>query len=150
MDGRAKPGHERAGSGRIRAENAAAPRRRRIARICAAFAVIALSAAASPHIGAGHEAMVEVAATSATVTIDHHAFAPGAQTIAVGTTVTWKNVDDTPHTVTDKNRAFRSSGLDTGDSFSHTFTTAGDYTYFCSLHPFMVGEIVVKPVGKSP
>ena len=127
-----------------------APRRRRIARLSAAVAVIALAAAALPDRGAGREAMVKVAATSATVTIDHHAFAPAALTIAVGTTVIWKNADDTPHTVTDKSGGFRSEGLDTGDSFSHTFTTAGDYTYFCSLHPFMVGEIVVKPAGKSP
>ena len=119
-------------------------RRRRIARLSAAVATIALSTLALPDLGAGHEAMVELAAKSITVTIDHHAFAPGAQTIAVGTTVTWKNVDDTPHTVTDKNGGFRSAGLDTGDSFSHTFTTPGDYTYFCSLHPFMVGKIVVK------
>jgi plastocyanin len=128
----------------------AAPRRRRIARLCAAVSVIALSAVALPDLGAGHEVMVKVAASSATVTIDHHAFAPAALTIAAGTTVTWKNADDTAHTVTDKNGVFRSSGLDNGDSFSHTFTTAGDYSYFCSLHPFMVGEIVVKPAGKSP
>ena len=124
--------------------------RRRIAGACAAVAVVALSTAALPDLGAGHEATVKVAASSTTVTIDHHAFVPAALTIAVGTTVTWKNADDTPHTVTDRNRGFRSEGLDTGDSFSHTFTTAGDYTYFCSLHPFMVGEIVVKPAGKSP
>jgi plastocyanin len=126
-----------------------APRRRRIARFATAVTLIALSTAALPDRGTGHEAMVEVAATGATVTIDHHAFAPAALTIAVGTTVIWKNADDTPHTVTEKNRAFRSEGLDTGDSFTHTFTTPGDYTYFCSLHPFMVGEIVVKPAGKS-
>jgi plastocyanin len=128
----------------------AAPRRRRIARLCAAVAAVALSTAALPDRGTGHEAMVKVAASSTTVTIDHHAFAPAALTIALGTTVTWKNADDTPHTVTEKNRTFHSQGLDTGDSFSHTFTTAGDYTYFCSLHPFMVGEIVVKPAGRSP
>jgi plastocyanin len=120
------------------------PWRRRIAAACAAAAVVALSTAALPDPAMGHEAMVEVAATSATVTIDQHAFAPAALTVAVGTTVTWKNADDTPHTVTDKNGVFRSSGLDNGDSFSHTFATPGDYTYFCSLHPFMVGKIVVK------
>jgi plastocyanin len=126
------------------------PPRWRIARLGAAVAVIALVAAARPELGAGHEAMVKVAATNATVTIAQHAFAPAALTIAVGTTVTWKNADDTPHTVTDKNQSFRSAGLDNGDSFSHTFMTPGDYTYFCSLHPFMVGEIIVKPAGKSP
>src|SRR5262249_34953957 len=101
----------------------AAPRRRRIARLGAAAAVILLSTAALPDLGAGHEAMVKVAASRVTVTIDHHAFAPSALTIAVGTTVIWKNADDTPHTVTDKSGGFRSSGLDTGDSFSHTFAT---------------------------
>jgi plastocyanin len=126
----------------------AAPRRRWIARLCATAAVMALSTAVLPDRGAGHETMVKVAATRATVTIDHHAFAPAALTIAVGTTVSWKNADDTPHTVRARNQAFASGALDTGDSFSHTFTTPGDYTYFCSLHPFMVGEIVVKPAGK--
>ena len=122
--------------------------RRRIVGLGAAAAAIALSTAARPELGASHEGMAHVAAQSATVTIDHHAFAPAALTIAVGTTVTWKNADDTPHTVTDRNGGFRSAALDTGDSFSHSFTTPGDYAYFCSLHPFMVGEIVVTPAGK--
>jgi plastocyanin len=120
------------------------------ARLCAAAAVIALSTAAPPNIGAGHDAMVEVAASAATVTIDHHAFMPAALTITAGTTVTWKNADDTPHTVRGPNQAFASAALDNGDSFSYTFLTPGAFGYFCSLHPFMVGEIVVKPAGTSP
>jgi plastocyanin len=111
------------------------PRRRRIGRL---FGLAALAAACC----SGASAAKEV-----TVTIDHHAFMPARLEIAAGTTVTWKNADDTPHTVRARNQAFASAALDTGDSFSHTFATPGDYAYSCSLHPFMVGEIVVTPAG---
>ena len=58
-------------------------------------------------------------------------------------TVTWKNHDDIPHTVVSAGK-FRSKALDTDDSFSFTFTSAGDYKYFCSLHPHMTGMIKVE------
>jgi plastocyanin len=78
-----------------------------------------------------------------TVTIDNFTFTPAELTVKVGTTVTWKNHDDIPHTVTSAGK-FRSKALDTDDSFSFTFTTAGDYEYFCSLHPHMTGLIKVE------
>jgi amicyanin len=81
----------------------------------------------------------------AKVTIDNFTFAPAELTVSVGTTVTWDNHDDIPHTVVEKNKLFRSKALDTDDSYSFTFTSAGTYDYFCSLHPHMVGKIIVKP-----
>jgi len=77
------------------------------------------------------------------VTIDNFTFSPVELTVKVGTTVTWKNHDDIPHTVVSAGK-FRSKTLDTDDSFSFTFTAAGDYKYFCSLHPHMTGTIKVE------
>ena len=78
------------------------------------------------------------------VTIDHFTFAPQELTVAVGTTVKFINHDDIPHTVVEKNLSFRSKALDTDDSYSYTFATARSFDYFCSLHPHMVGKIIVK------
>jgi len=77
------------------------------------------------------------------VMIDNFTFEPAQLTIKVGTTVTWKNRDDIPHTVVSAGK-FRSKTLDTDDSFSFTFTAAGEYKYFCSLHPHMTGMITVE------
>ncbi|MBS0532065.1 MAG: cupredoxin family copper-binding protein [Proteobacteria bacterium] len=76
-------------------------------------------------------------------TIDNFTFEPAQLTVKVGTTVTWKNSDDIPHTVVSAGK-FRSKALDTDDSYSFTFTSTGDYKYFCSLHPHMVGMIKVE------
>jgi plastocyanin len=62
----------------------------------------------------------------------------------VGTTVKFVNHDDIPHTVVEKKLSFRSKALDTDDAYSYTFATAGSFDYFCSLHPHMVGKIIVK------
>jgi plastocyanin len=59
--------------------------------------------------------------------------------------VTWKNEDDSPHRIGDKNRTFKSAALDTDDTFSHTFSAPGEYPYICTIHPYMVGKIIVKP-----
>lgn len=84
-------------------------------------------------------------ASKANVTIDNFTFGPEELDIPVGTTVTWVNHDDIPHSVVENDKAFRSKALDTDDSYSFTFTTAGTFRYFCGLHPHMVGKIVVKP-----
>lgn len=112
-------------------------------RLLGAVGAISLIAAA------GGAAEVEVAANPATIVIDNHAYAPAALTVAAGTTVTWKNDDDTAHNVRATDKAFASGALDTDDSYSHTFTQPGEYVYFCTLHPYMVGKIVVKPAGSS-
>jgi plastocyanin len=91
-------------------------------------------------------AAASAAAQDATnvVTIDNFTFTPPELTVAVGTTVKWVNHDDIPHVVVNKDKAFRSKALDTDDSFSYTFASAGTFDYFCALHPHMVGKVIVK------
>ena len=90
-------------------------------------------------------------AADAEVTIDNFTFSPQTLTIKAGTKVTWTNRDDIPHIVASTTKAFRSPALDTDDSYSFTFTTAGSYEYFCSLHPHMTGTIVVQAAaGPAP
>ncbi len=81
---------------------------------------------------------------AATVKISNLTFGPQAITITAGTTVTWTNDDDLPHTVVATDKSFRSKPLDTGDRFSFTFAKPGAYAYFCSIHPMMTGKVVVK------
>jgi plastocyanin len=83
-------------------------------------------------------------AADATVTIDNFTFEPQRLTVKAGTTVTWANQDDIPHTVASDTKLFKSKALDTDDKFSFTFATPGVYDYFCSMHPHMTGEIVVE------
>jgi len=125
-----------------------APRRRRIALVLGAVGVTALLAAALPKLTAAGEAVVQAAASPATIDIDNFAFAPATLTVAAGTTVTWKNEDDSPHRIGDKNGTFKSAALDTDDTFSHTFAAPGEYPYICTIHPYMAGKIIVKPAGK--
>jgi amicyanin len=77
--------------------------------------------------------------------IDNFKFEPDTITVPVGTTVTWENKDDIPHTVVSTDGAFRSAALDTEDTFSFTFNKAGTFEYFCSLHPYMKAKVVVAP-----
>jgi plastocyanin len=84
------------------------------------------------------------------VRIANFTFSPREVTVPVGTTVTWTNHDDVPHVVASVDDEFKKSGaLDTGDSFSHRFTTAGTFVYFCSIHPHMTGKILVKWKGSA-
>jgi plastocyanin len=96
----------------------------------------------APSAGAG-------AQTSAAVQIDNFHYTPPTLIVAPGTTVTWKNDDDSPHSVREKDGKFKSAALDTDDTFSQTFATPGEYEYFCSIHPYMTGKIVVKSAGSS-
>ena len=79
------------------------------------------------------------------VKIDNFVFAPNTVTVPVGTTLNWTNRDDIPHNVVAVAGAFRSPALDTEDKFSFTFNTAGTFDYFCSLHSFMKGRVIVTP-----
>ena len=85
----------------------------------------------------------------AMVKIDNFTFAPQKLTVKAGTTITWVNEDDIPHTVVATTLAFRSHALDTDDKFTFTFATPGTYEYFCSLHPHMTGTIVVEAAEKG-
>jgi plastocyanin len=124
-----------------------APRRRRIGLVLGAVGVTALLAAALPELTSAGQPVVAAAASPAAVTIDNFAFAPATLTVPAGTTVTWKNEDDSPHRIGDKNGTFKSAALDTDDTFSHTFAAPGEYPYICTIHPYMVGKIIVKPAG---
>jgi plastocyanin len=81
---------------------------------------------------------------AAAVSIDNFTFKAPVLTVKPGTTVTWTNGDDIPHTVVSKDGLFKSKVLDTGDKFSFTFAKPGQFGYFCSIHPHMTGTIVVK------
>jgi plastocyanin len=88
-------------------------------------------------------------AKSASIQIDNFHYTPAMLVVAPGTTITWKNDDDSPHSVREKDGKFKSAALDTDDTFSQTFAAPGEYEYFCSIHPYMTGKIVVKPADKS-
>jgi plastocyanin len=78
------------------------------------------------------------------VKIDNFSFRPQTVTVPVGGTVTWTNRDDTPHTVVSTEGVFKSKVRDTDEKFSYTFTKAGKYPYYCSVHPKMTGRIIVQ------
>ena len=83
-------------------------------------------------------------AANVAVKIDNFVFGPQAITVPVGTTVTWTNSDDIPHTAVSTDGVFKSKVMDTDEKFSYTFTKAGTYSYYCSVHPKMTGQVVVK------
>lgn len=77
------------------------------------------------------------------VSIDGFAFVPATLTVKAGTTVTWTNRDEEPHTVASSDGSFHSPGMGTGATFTHTFSAAGTFDYVCSIHPTMHGSVVV-------
>jgi plastocyanin len=85
-------------------------------------------------------------AQSKSVAISNFAFDPPSLTVERGTRVVWTNRDEEPHTVTsaDANAPFKSQGLDTDETFSYVFDKPGTYKYFCTIHPHMVGQIIVR------
>jgi plastocyanin len=102
-------------------------------------------------LGAGLACVVAPLAAqtkSTEVTIDNFVFSPQKLTIKAGTTVTWTNRDDIPHVVAAPGK-FKSKVMDTDESYSFTFTTPGEYSYFCSLHPHMTATIVVEAATGS-
>ncbi len=77
------------------------------------------------------------------IVLDNFTFQPGTAAVPVGSTITWTNHDDVPHTIVSTERMFKSPVLDTDGQFTHQFDAPGTYKYFCSIHPKMTGEIVV-------
>jgi len=112
--------------------------RRFLARAAVALAACGVLAAAAIHSIA--------ASPSRTVELDiaKFAFTPKEVTVAPGTKVVWINRDETPHTVASNDRSFASKGLDTDDKFEHTFDKEGDFSYICTVHPFMTGVVHVR------
>jgi|SRR5580692_6123585 plastocyanin len=86
----------------------------------------------------------QASAANVAVKIDNFFFGPQVITVPVGTTVTWTNSDDIPHTAVSTDGVFKSKVMDTDEKFSYTFTRAGTYSYYCSVHPKMTGQVVVK------
>ena len=89
-------------------------------------------------------ANAEPSAAAAAVKIDNFVFGPQTLTVPVGTTVTWTNSDDIPHTSVSTEGVFKSKVLDTDEKFSCTFTKPGTYPYYCTIHPKMTGKVVVQ------
>ena len=83
------------------------------------------------------------------IVIENFSFEPATLTIKAGTTVTWVNHDDEPHTATATDKRFNSKTLDNGDRFSQEFNAPGVYNYYCALHPKMTGKIIVKYRGAN-
>jgi plastocyanin len=81
---------------------------------------------------------------TAVVKIDNFVFGPQTLTVPVGTTVTWTNSDDIPHTTVSTDEVFKSKVMDRDENFSFKFTKAGTYSYYCSVHPKMTGKVVVQ------
>lgn len=106
------------------------------------LAVLALAVAV---VGTPSVLAAEAAAGRVQVAIRHFAFSPKTLTVDAGTRVVWTNQDEEPHTVTSAGGRFASSAaLDTGDRHAVTFSRPGTYAYYCSIHPMMVGTVVVK------
>jgi len=85
-----------------------------------------------------------VEASSAEIKIDNFTFSPRTLVVRKGTRITWTNRDDIPHTIVENSRLFRSNVLDTGENFTFTPTQPGTYKYYCSIHPRMTAELMVR------
>jgi plastocyanin len=100
-------------------------------------------AAAAAHAEAPAPAAQPAVASSA-VTIDNFSFMPAAIKVKAGTTVTWTNSDEEPHSVVSSEEPMRSKTLaGPNNTFTHTFSTPGTYHYNCGIHPFMHGSVEV-------
>ena len=105
---------------------------------------LAFAAALPPAKRAAVTAAPNAPVTAApAVHISNFTFGPALLKVKVGQTVTWTNDDDIPHTVVAVDHSFKSKVLDTGEHFTFTFTKAGLFPYFCSLHPHMTGKVMV-------
>jgi plastocyanin len=89
-------------------------------------------------------APLSVGTKAESVSIRDFAFAPGNLQVPVGATVTWTNYDDAPHTATAKDGSWDTGILSKGDTKTITFDKAGEYQYYCKVHPNMVGRLTVQ------
>ena len=135
------------------AEARVRPRRLLVGIIAVLAALTTLAACGSDSGGGGAPPATATESASSgsapagggsTVEIMNFMFMPGSLTVPVGTTVTWKFDDSTDHTVSADDNSFASSPMANGQTFTHTFSTAGTVAYHCSIHPFMKGTIIVK------
>ncbi len=108
-------------------------------RLAKTAVLSALMAGATPAFAGG-----VAAAEPARVIVKEFMFEPMSLQVRAGTTVIWSNLDDEPHTVVSDTGVFRSGAIDTGDTYSFKFDKPGTYHFTCSIHPRMVGTIVVE------
>jgi plastocyanin len=106
--------------------------------------LVALAGMAALCTGMVSQTCAAAAADDAQVVIKDFMFTPMSLTVKAGATVTWANKDEEPHTVVSDSGLFRSGAVDTGESFSYKFEHPGTYHFTCSIHPRMVGTIVVE------
>jgi plastocyanin len=107
------------------------------------LAILAVMTAVAPAIAADPVSAPETS-KSIEIKVDNFTFAPETITVPTNATVTWLNRDDVPHVIASTDGLFRSKALDTDDKYAFTFTNPGTYSYFCAVHPKMVGKIVVR------
>lgn len=91
-----------------------------------------------------HAKSQETKSQATEIRVDNFTFGPATLTVPRNHTVTWVNKDDIPHVIASNDGLFKSQALDTDDKFSYTFTKAGTYAYYCSIHPKMQGKVVVQ------
>lgn len=109
------------------------------------IATLVLSTAALSPAMAANAVTTTTSTKPIAVNIQDFVFAPKTLTVAAGTRVVWTNRDEEPHVVVSAGNQFTpSKALDTNDSYTVTFDHAGTYTYYCAIHPMMVGTIIVK------
>lgn len=115
------------------------------ALIVGSFYVMSLAPAPSMAASAAEAAAPGSKSTAdPTISIHEFMFSPTSMTITAGTTVHWKNLDPEPHTIRSVDATFKSDALDENDTFAFKFDKPGTYRYVCSIHPQMLGTIVVK------
>lgn len=84
------------------------------------------------------------------VNIKNFAFSPNSITINEGDTIIWANYDDKKHTIRSYDYGYLNSPvMNYGNTYSYTFDYPGTYSYYCSIHPEMQGQIIVKPYSKK-
>lgn len=116
---------------------------RTVLRLAAVLAVLVpalmFAAPAIPAHAAGHA-----------ITMANYAFSPASETISVGDSITWTNTDQAPHNVTTTSGpvSIQSPTLNTGQSWTYTFTNPGSYSYICSIHPDMRATLLVQPLAQ--
>ena len=115
--------------------------------IAIASVMILVGTVSQAHENGSGKLVGTAAGTDATpqVMIDNFVYSPVPLTVTVGTTVTWVNHDDIPHTVDSTQGKFKSAALDTDDKFEFQFKEAGEYPFYCRIHPKMTGKIIVQP-----
>jgi plastocyanin len=133
---------------------AAMLRKRTVAALAVGVLSLAGCSASRPPTGSGTPSMSmppmsvtspAIPVSGDQVNIENFAFVPATLTVHAGSTVTWTNHDEEPHTVAASDGSFHSPGMGTGATFSHAFAAAGTFDYVCSIHPMMHGTVVVTP-----